>query len=328
MTTAYAAEFVWLIQESSYGTQVASPVVGTSQFLVPLNDSNSFTMAETPNFMEVAYGGGIDTPADLVEGPRGVAGELSCLGYPALTAFLMGAAVTRVNAAQTAPWVTTEPQYDLASFTAWHFVRTRSGSWVVQQYPGVKVAKLSGSCSRQDPKLKLKLSLVGQKELPNAADGSTTATAPAGPTEAQYPAGPYTFNHLAGGVTGGGGSLSNFDDVSFDVTNKLVPCWWENRWLAELVCLGREAEATVGLKLTTTPDLRSQYQAATRNGFGLAWNNGTKAQTLSYGSNSYVNKLPYDLPLGKPFRQPATFRCLWDPTANSGAGGDVSVSNT
>jgi len=323
-----APEYLWLVQESSYGTQVTTKTVGTNQFLVPLHESNSFSMAEDPVFQEIPYGGGLDVVADVVADHREVKGSLTTLGYPALAAFLLNAAVTRVNAGQTSPWTTTEPPGDLASFYAWHLIRDRSGAWHTRAYSGVKVLSIEGSVSRQDPKLKLKLELQAQKELPNAVDSSTAPTAPAAPTEAQYPRGPYLFSHTGGNVLLGGSALTKYDSLSFKITNKVDPRWFESRWLSDLVCVGREATSDMSLLLKSSPDLRSTYQAVTSQGFSIEFDNGTNSLKVDFNGNAHINKLPYDLPLGKVFMQNATFRNKWDAAANAGAGADVTITTT
>jgi hypothetical protein len=323
-----APEYLWLVEESAYGTPVVSPVVGTSQFLVPLLDSNSFSMVEDPVFQEIPYGGGLDVVADVVADHREVKGTLNTLGYPALFAFLMNAAVTRVNAAQTAPWVTTEPPLDLVSFYAYHLIRTRTGTWLTYGYPGCKVISLQGSVSRQDPKLKLSLQLQAQKELPNASDSSAAPTPPAAPTEAQYPRGPYLFSHTGGNITWNSGTLAQYSELSFSINNKTDPQWFEGNWLYSNGCKGREATADMSLLLKATPGLRANYQSLTAGGFSLEFNNGTHTATVNFNGNNHINKLPFDLPLGKEFMQKAAWRNKWDPTALSGAGADITFTST
>jgi hypothetical protein len=321
-----ANEYLWLVEESAYGTPVASPVVGTSQFLVPLVDSNSFAMTEDPEFQEIAYGGGLDVVADVVADTRTVKGSLSTLGYPLLTKWLLQAAVTRVNAGQTSPWVTTEPVNDLASISVYHLIRGRDGSWLSYSYPGTKIAGINLSVSRQDPKLKLKLDLVGQKEFPNAADSSAALTPPAAPTEAQYPRGPYLFSHTGGLVLLGGSALTRYTDLTVDIKNKLDPQCYESRWVQTLGAKGREATADAGLLLTSASNLRATYQAVTSQGLSVAFNDGTTTTTIAFNSNAHVNKLGFDLPLGKEFMQKATFRPKWDRSALTGAGADIIIS--
>lgn len=76
-----AFEYLWLVEEPSYGTPLPSGlVVGTNQFLVPLVESNSFSMVEDPVFTNIAYGGGLDVVADQVSDTRECKGSLATLG--------------------------------------------------------------------------------------------------------------------------------------------------------------------------------------------------------------------------------------------------------
>lgn len=330
MTTyAIAPEYLWLVEEADFATPLTTGLtVNTNQFLIPLVDSNSFSMVEDPVFTSIPYGGGLDVEADTVTDSRQCKGSLSTLGYPGLTAFLLSAAVTRINNAQTAPWTTTEPPFDLVSFTAWHYIRGRDGVWIPWCYPGIKIAKLAGTVSRSDPKLKLQLDLVGTKELPNALDSSTAPTAPGVPTEANYPKGPYTFSHTGGNVLLASSALTKYTDLSFTITNKLDPQPFESKWVQTNQACGRDAESDISLLLYSTADLRATYQAQTAKGYSIEFNNGTHTQTITFNANNYLNKLPYDLPLGKQFMQKATFKNRWDPTALTGVGADVTVTST
>jgi hypothetical protein len=324
-----AFEYLWLVEENVYGVPLATGlVVGTNQFLVPLIESNSFSMVEDPVFTEIAYGGGQDIVADFVADSRECKGSLSTLAYPALSAFLHSCAITRVNTGQTLPYVTDQPPGDLVSFTAYHMIRGRDGVFIPYSYPGIKIGKLGGSVSRSDPKWKLKLELVGMKEYPNASDSSAAFTPPAPPTEAQYPKGPYTFSHTSGNVLLGGTARVRYSSLDYTITNKLNPESFESKWVQSNAALGREADANLDLQLLSTTDLRATYQALTNQGFSIEANNGTHTQTIGFNGNNHINKLPYDLPLGKSFMQKMTVRNKWDATALSGAGADVTTAST
>jgi tail tube protein len=312
-----AREYLWLIEESSYLTSVASPVVGTSQFLVPLVESNAYPTGEEVELVDTPFGGGLDVVAESSGDFHTVKGSFSTLGYPALTAFLMKAAVTRVNAGQTLPWVNTEPFMDLASFTAWHVFRGRDGALVKKQHVGGKILSLAGSISRTDPRLKFKVDVQFSKELPNPVDSSVAGTAPADPTDAQYPRGPYLFSHTKGNILLGGSALTMYEDLSFTITNKADPHAFENNWVQTLGILGRAATADINLLLRSSTDLRATYLALTSQGFSIEFNNGVNTGTLGFNANNHINKLPYDMPLGKEFMQKASFVNKYDPSAGT-----------
>ena len=317
-------EYLWLVQEGSYGTPVASPVVGTSQYLIPLVESNSADFNEDPTIVTTPFGGGEDTDAEAISDMQTVKASISTLGYASLAPFLLNAAATRVNAGQTLPWVTTEPVNDLASFSAYKNQRGRDGTWIPYAYAGCKVLSLNGTCSRQDPRLKLKLEVQAQKEYPNAKDSSAALTAPTAPTDAQYPRGCYLFSQLSGGITFGTGTLARFSDLAFTLTNKLDPQWYESSWVQTLGCHGREATADMTLLLTATANMKAQYQAVTKQAFKIVFTSGANSLTIDFKGNVYIPKFKFDLSLGKEFMIKASFKGLYDVTA----GTLLSVANT
>ena len=309
-------EFLMVVKESAYGTVMGTPVVGTDSFWVPLVESNSFDADMVPDVVETPYGGGVDAPGEAYAGTWTTAGTLQCLGYPALAKFLAAAAINRVNDVGTSPWTTTEPPGDLASLSVYHAFKYRSGTVCRRRLAGGKIASLTMSCSRQDPRLKLAVELVFQKEVGNPVDASSDpdATEFPGPDDADFPTGPFTFQHTKGNLLLAGTALASYDSVSLKVVNKLDPQPWENHYNGTCGALGRETTLDAALLLKATPNLRADMAALTKKSVSLEFDDGASSLKVSMGARAYLQKAPRDLPLGKEFQQKATWRGLWDTT--------------
>lgn len=320
-----AREWLWLVRESAYKVPIAVPVVGTDQFLIPLPESNAFPLAEDITFGDIAFGGGFDVVRETVPGMRTIKGTITVPGYPLLAAELCAAACNRINTAQTLPFVTTEPATDIVSYSLYHQIRTRAGTILTYAYPGAKIISLEGSVTRQRAQgLQLKVEFQAWKELPNAFDSSAALTAPTAPTDAQYPTGPYTIKHTLANVLRAGTAIDSYEELTFKITNKMDPCFFEDDWLSILPCLGREATVDMSLLLKPSPDLREIFKAVTSHAFLLKFDNGVNTLTINFGPNNHLNKLPFDLGLGKVFRQKATWMNKWDSSGSA----DVIASST
>jgi Phage tail tube protein len=325
MSTATVRECLFIIEEPTYGVAAVTPVVwpttSPTAYYIPLTEGNSFTMVEDPVLVETMYGGGVATPDEVEGDHRECKGNLKVLAYPALAAFLANLAVTPSNGS-TVPYVNAEPAGDRASVTMIHGFKGRDGTTWIYGYSGVKVTTGGLDVSTADPRVMLTFGLQGQKETPNALD-SSAAPSLTWPTEAQLPKGPYLLSHSAGTMklgssTGTGGTaLAQYESISLKVTNKPDPRFFENHWLYCLGVYGVEATADVLLLLKATPALRTAYQAITSQGFSVEFNNGTNTLTVNFNGNNHINKLPFNLDIGKEFLQPTTFRNKYDRTAGA-----------
>lgn len=320
-----AREWVWLVRESAFKVPVVSPIVGTSQFLIPLPESNAFPLSEEITYGDIALGGGFDVIRETVPGMRTIKGTITMPGYPALSAELLKSACNRINTAQTSPFTTTETAGDIVSYSLYHQIITYNGTLKTYAYPGSKILSVEGSVSRSRAQgLQLKVEFQSWKELPNSFDTSVALTPPTAPTDSQYPTGPYTLKHTLANVLRAGTAISQYEDLTFKVTNKVDPCFFEDDWLSFIRCLGREATADMTLLLKPSPDLREIYKAVTNQALVIKFDNGTNSLTIDMGPNNHINKIPFDLGLGKEFRQKATWVNKWD-SANSV---DVLVTST
>jgi hypothetical protein len=323
-----APEFLMLVRESSYGTPVANPVVGTDAFSIRLTEGNAFSMHARPVIQELPYGGGLAVTAEAVSDFTEVQGSLRTKLYPSQAAFLLGWLLTRVGADQSSPWATTEPPGDLASVSAYHAVRRGDGTYQRTRYAGVKPLAGRLECSRSDPVWKLSLDLQAQRNVGNPHDGSTDPTAaefPA-PAEADYPTGPYLFLHSAPqGGQGGfqvGTVRTQYESLALTVENALDARPFESRFLQVCSFRGRASTLEAHLRLKATPDDRAAYEALVAQATRLTLNDGTHTCVLDFRGQNTITKLPHDLPLDKVFMITLALKNRWDPAA----GGDVQVS--
>src|SRR5208337_3368254 len=151
-----AREWLAIIEESAFNTPLAtgSQVVGTNVFYARLDGGDSFTMRPVPTMVAVPYGGGYAIDAFRVSDKTALAGRLTTKLYQgAYASFLLSWGGVRINAGQTAPWVTTEPPGDLASCAIVHSIQyTTPGattSTIVRGYTGCKVQGYDFSISEE-----------------------------------------------------------------------------------------------------------------------------------------------------------------------------------
>lgn len=319
---ATAPEFLWVIKESAYGTKKPSATAGVDSVYIRLADANAFSMVADPVFVETAFGGGWDEPADVQADHYDVKGALSTLLYPTQANLLLDWLMTPVNTGQTLPWVTTEPAGDLASCTIYHGIRRRDGTIKRHKYTGVKCAGGEIACSRSAPRATLKLDLIGQKEVGNAVDASADpdATEFPEPADSAYATGPYLFSHTSA-LFKVGSALTQYAGVSLKVTNKLDPQFFENHWLSTCGNKGRSATLDADVLLKASPDLRTAMLALTNQDVELSFNDGVTGHVttkIDFNTKNYVAKLPYDLPLGKEFMQKLSIKNRYDTSVGSG----------
>lgn len=322
------AQVVQCVRESSYGTKMASPVAGTDSIYVLLPESDSFNAVATPVPFMTPYGGGFDIPADLSIDHHNATGKLQTLLYPDQVNFWLGLALTRINTAQTSPFTTTEPPGDLASFTLYHAVKTRTGSWKRFRFAGAKVKTLAIAVSRQDPRAKLSVDLVFQKQAGHAvgATADPDATEFPLPAESAYPSGPYLLSETSGEFKRAGTALSHYQSLTLTVNNVLDPLPFEDPWLKTCGAHGRNTTLDATLLYKTTPDQLADLQAGTARAFVLKFTKGTKVLTIDLLGNNHISEAGFSLGLGKEYLQNIKIQNKWDRSANAGAGGDIQYT--
>lgn len=320
-----AREFLWIVKESSLGTVMTAPVTGTDSIYVRLIDGNSFGMIARPVIEDIPHGGGFAVAAEAVSDHYECKGQLKTKLYPSQAALLLGLLMTRVSSDQTLPWPTTEPAGDLASVSIYHAVRRSDGTYRRKRFAGVKATGGRIEVSRQSTTAMLTLDLQACRSYGNAMDGSADpdATEFPAPAEADYPTGPYTFKQTSGLFTAGT-ARTQYVSLAIAVQNAVDGRWFEASYLTVNQFCGRSASLDADLYLKATPDDRSAYEAITAQSVSLGFNDGAKTLTLNFGGRNHITDLPYDLPLDKAFMTKLSLKNRWDPTANSGAGGDFS----
>src|SRR3954471_20775684 len=215
-----AREFVWIIKESALNTAMATPTAGTDSIYLRLTEGNSFSMAADTIIEEIPYGGGLAVCGEAIADKYSVKGTLKTRLYPAQQALLMDWGLSRINAAQTTPWTTTEPPGDLASCTVYHAIKLSDGTYRRKKFTGVKVDAVSIDVSSKSTSAMLTLTLTGCKALGHALDTTSDpdATEFPAPAESAYPTAPYTFKHTSGGVKIGS-IRTAYDSLSIKVDN-------------------------------------------------------------------------------------------------------------
>lgn len=324
---AIVRQFAMIVLETvTYGTPKVSPVAGTDLFYVPISESNAFSGTMEPRLVETPWGGGWDVLGDVQAADFETKGSLSIFGYPALAAILAKAAITRVNSGQTAPWTTPEPPGDLASISFYHGFQLRSGTVKRRRLAGGKVAKFTGQCSTKEPRLKLKVDFLFQKEVGNPVDSSSDpdATEFPLPGDSDFPRGPYLHQHSKGEFKLASTAIVGYESLNLVVTNKLAPGVFEDRYPSLIECEGRETTLDANLLLRSSPDMRARLQGVTEGALVVKWNNGTNTLTIDLKAKAHVAKADYDLPVGELFMQPVQFKSKYD----SASGVDLSVSST
>jgi hypothetical protein len=320
-----AREFLWIVKESALNTLMASPVAGTDSIYIRLVDGNSFSMVAEPVIEEIPYGGGLAVTAEAISDHYACKGSLKTKLYPSQAPFLLAAAITRINTGQTAPWTTTEPAGDLASFSVYHAVRRADGTYKRHLYSGCKVAGWKIEVSRGGTTAMLTLDLQACKSAGNSMDSTSDpdATAFPAPAETDYPTGPYTFANTAGGMTIAT-VRTQYEDLAIAGQNVLDGRWFETAHLSINQFCGRSTTLDTTLYLKATPDDRAAYEAITAKAASVVLASAVTGETttIQFNGQNRIKSLPYDLPLNQAFMQKLSLKNLFDPSAT----GDVSVS--
>src|SRR5688572_26406755 len=141
-STMPSRRYCYWVRESSYGTAQAAPVLGTDALYLRLSEGAGFQMEEESQQVDIAYGGGRATLAEVISDQAACAGSLETNLYPAQAALLLGWAGSLVNTGRTTPWVTTDPSGvmppgDLASASIFDVVQMDDGSYEYTRFSGV-----------------------------------------------------------------------------------------------------------------------------------------------------------------------------------------------
>lgn len=330
-----AREIAMIVKEVSYGVPMTSPTLGTDSFYLRLSDPNSFTMQSLPVVGQIAYGGGLTTPACSYADQYNCTGQLTGVLYSGAYAKLIADwALTPIaldgESARSIPWTTTDtaqvmPPGDLASVSIYHGIQRSNGTWDRRRYGGVKVNSGSIVSGRQDPVAKFSLQLQGIRDDMNAA--GTVAypddTEFPFPTESSFACGPYLFSHTAG-LLKIGTARAQYDSVSIEWTNSMAPKWFESKYVQLVKFCGRNTKLKANLYMKASPDDLASMQALTKQDVELSFNDGTHSLKFDLNTNNLFSGLGRDLPLNGTYAWNAEVQNYYDGSTSN----DVVVSAT
>ena len=328
--SASAREFLMVVEESSYGTPVATPVVWNSStvyglanataYYVRLDGGNAFTMRPRPVQVEVPYGGGFAIGAYRVSDKQEVKGKLTVKLSVAQAPFFLSWAGVQINAGLTTPWTTTGTVAgDLASCSVYHAIQRSDGSFKRRQYSGTKVAAWSFSISEGSTVGTLSLDLVAQRAQGNQFDSSTDPTATVFPTPADnnFPVDPFVWINSYGLLTIGGTVRNQITELTVNVQNHLAQSYFNSRFIQVLKMVGRQTTVASKLQYNATPDDRTAYEGLTAESVSIGLNNGTHGFAMNLNAQNIFDPLEDDLGLQDLYYQSNTEHNLWDPAAGS-----------
>ena len=354
-----AREWLYIVQESAFNTPIASgsQVVGGSTpnaFYLRLDQSDTFTMRPVPVMVAVPYGGGYAIDAFRVSDKTELRGRLSTKLYQGqFASFLMSWAGVRINAGQTAPWTTTEPPGDLASFALVHAIQattpSNATSFVMCGYTGVKVEGYNFTVSEDQQIATLSLDLSASTPAPLIEGGSAPAwfTSLVAPSDVQLPGpqasagcggAPYVFIHAGTGgggtslVLGGGGSpitRVQFQNITISSKNVLMRRFWANQYVQLKRFCGRSTTLSAQHFFNITPDDRINYEALTAMTpatFQL-YASASEVITWNFNTNSVLTTVTDQLALSDLFLQTFTLQSQYDASVGgSGYAQDYSLT--
>ncbi len=336
-----AREFLAIVQESAYTTPVHTPSAGTpytynanattpNVFYVRLDGGNAFSMRPRPVMVAVPYGGGVAIDAFRVSDKTECKGKLTvklysgtaiASGTPGLGGFLLEWAAQQINAAQTAPWVTTEPPGDLASCSIYHAVQygnptSYATPYRMRAYLGCKVDGWDLDLSEDGTIGTLSLDISGS--LPQATD-PTISTFPA-PTDYQIPVNPFVFTQASGGLTIGG-ARTQFQSIRISCKNQLARRFWANKYAALMRFCGRSTTLVAQNFYAQVPysgaanDDRTSYEALTAQTVSFEVQNTYHAITVNMNTADVITTIEDNLPLNDLYTETMTVTNQWDPAA-------------
>lgn len=313
-------EYLALVQETSFGTPVASPSTGTTRIYPRL--TSPFQGLMKPSIGTIPVGNGYVGPGCVYSDTNTLQPQFGGELYPVQSNFLLGWATTRINSGRTAPWTTTDsadvmPIHDLASISAYRGV-LESSTMKRRRVSGYKCSNFTVSANRNDPVWKFTASGVAIRDDTNAAGtvaDPLVAEIP-DPTDSVYACGPWLFSHAAGGLKINT-SRTMFDEVSVSFSNTLVARAFESRYPQVINFFGREIKINVSLYRKPSPDDLAALRALTAMDVQLVLANGTNTLTLDFGDYCRWTNLDEELPLDSQYMWRGEITAFYDATAGT-----------
>lgn len=313
-------EYLALVQETSFGTPVASPSTGTTRIYPRLTSPYQGLMKPVVGIIPV--GNGYVGPGCAYSDSYAFTGSIQGELYPSQTSFLLGWATTKINTGRTTPWTTTDaagvmPIYDLASISGYHGVLEAS-TMKRRRGSGLKASNLTLAMSRQNPTVTFNAAFMGIRDDTNAAgavaDPDTTEIPD--PTDSVYPCGPWLFSHAAGGLKIGT-TRTLFDSITVQFANTLQSLSFESKYPQLINLFGRTITIQVSLYRRPTPDDLASFRALTAMDVQLVLANGTNTLTLDFGDYCRWTNLDEQLPVDSPYMWQGEITAFYDATAGT-----------
>ncbi len=336
-------EYLCIVPESAFGTPAAAtPSVATPYtynanattpncFYARLDGGNAFSMRPRPVMVAVPYGGGVAIDAFRVSDKTALTGKLAvklysgaavAAGTPGLGGFLLSWAAQQVNAAQTAPWTTTEPPGDLASCSIYHAVQygiptSYSTPYRIRAYSGCKVDAWDIDVSEDGTIATLSLDITGSQ--PAGTDPTQVQFPP--PTEVEVPINPYVFTQSTLSI---GGSRTQYQSVKISGRNVLAKRFWNQKYVQLQRLVGRSTTIEAVNFYRQVPyvgasnDDRTTYESLTVQTVSFALTNTYHSITATLNTANVITTLEDQLALNDLYTEAITATNQWDPAASPG----------
>jgi len=295
-------EFLRITQEAVYGTFNASPTTG-EQVLISLPQDNSFTVRKKINSMAIRSAGANNRRVKMISRTFDVGGKLMTYVRPsqaALLATLLGG-------------LTTGDCPTLPSFTCDHGFMLEDGSCTpfITRYTGCMAdGVLTASNTGEGTNMKADLTIIGQ-----LATVITTTIFPV-PVATDLTAidneVPYAFQDCTGALIVGGGR-TDFNSISFNFGNKILPYRGETAQISRLNWRSRDPSVTIDNLYKSKQD-RLDYEAITPKAVSFTFTEGGHSIAFALGANNYFDEPQDDLKVGDGwFMQSITLQNFIDP---------------
>jgi hypothetical protein len=316
----FAREFIQITKESAFGVKKTTPVRGTDQIAIRLEDGNSYTPRANPVTVPVMYGGGYNVEVDTVSDKTEVKGTLKTGLCYSQANFLLGAALSKINSGQTAPWTTTEPPNQFASVWIDHAVwRDDLGTYKRTAYPGMKFDAGSLAVSEDGQRMMASFDLIGSKYQGNTFDSSVdpTSTEFPQPTDAEYPTDYVLFIHSNQALLIDAVAFLKYKSLNFSWQTNHVVDYFANRFVQQMRSWGRKLKLDSDVHLVASPDFRAAFQTLAAKAVSLAFTNTTNTLTFNFQGKARIEGLDDDLPLGTNYQRKLSLGSRFDTTAGT-----------
>lgn len=316
----FCREFLQITKESALGVKKTTPVRGTDQIAIRLEDGNSYTPRATPVTVPVMYGGGYNVEADTISDKMEVKGTLKTTLCYSQASLLLGAALSKINSGQTAPWTTTEPANQYASVWIDHAIwRDDTGTYKRTAYPGCKFDAGNFAVSEDSQKMTVSLDVLGTKYQGNTFDSSVDPTAlefPQ-PDDDEYPTDYVLFIHSNAALLIDTVAFLKYKSLNFSWQNNHVVEYFANRFVQQQRSWGRKLKLDSDVHLVASPDFRAAFQTLAAKDVSVAFTNGTNTLTLDFQGNARIEGLDDDLPLGTNYMRRMSIGSRFDTAAGT-----------